>query len=279
MENGPGLSYIISVNSIDIVVFDGLYGNFLFKLKSLLQTNKNHKLERIRDYVEIPKPSGYRSIHYVYTYNSEIEKYNGLKIELQIRTKLQHNWATAVETAGIITNTSLKSSQGPDEWLNFFKIVSSLFAIKEELPVMEEHSSISMLDLMFECEKQTKSLNVIEILKALRISAKQIEFDNFSGEYYLIHIKVAEKMVQIQGFKKSQFEKASEEYLNIEKTIQNSENAVVLVSSSSIKSLKKAYPSYFLDTSEFINVLERINDNCKELRKKRLLTAAKTQRG
>jgi len=84
----------------------------LMKLHSLLQTNKSHKLIKINDYVSDPKPSGYRSIHYIYEYFSTTEKFNGLRIELQIRTKLQHNWATAVETAGIITKTSLKSSQG-----------------------------------------------------------------------------------------------------------------------------------------------------------------------
>jgi len=139
----------------------------LMKIKNLLiQKNSSHKLLKINDYVDNPKPSGYRSIHFIYTYSSKIEKYNGLRIELQIRTKLQHNWATAVETAGIITNTSLKSSQGPDEWLEFFKTVSSLFAIQEGLPVLEEHRSLSQVELMLMCESQTSKLRVVEILKA-----------------------------------------------------------------------------------------------------------------
>ncbi len=239
----------------------------LMKLNNLLQSSGNHKLERVRDYVENPKSSGYRSIHFIYTYNSTIEKFNGLKLELQIRTKLQHNWATAVETAGIITKTSLKSSQGPDEWLDFFKIVSSLFAIKEKLPVLEEHASLTMEELMFECEKQTEKLKVIDILKALRVSVKLVEDKKFSSDYYIIHINIKEKIVQIISFKKREFEKASEKYLEIEKSIKDNASAVVFVASSSIKSLKKAYPSYFLDTSEFISVLERINDNCEIIRK------------
>ncbi|MDO6391183.1 RelA/SpoT domain-containing protein [Pontibacter sp. BT731] len=238
----------------------------LFKLKRLLEKNtNNHTLKRTVDYVHSPKPSGYRSIHFIYDYNSKSEKYKGLQLELQIRTKLQHNWATAVETAGILTKTSLKSSQGPDEWLYFFKIVSSLFAIKEKLPVLQEHTKLSMEELMVECSNCTVKLNIIDILKALRISAKQIEIDKFNGDYYLININLLKKFVHITTFKKSDFESASEEYLNLEKTIKDNENAVVLVAASSIKSLKKAYPSYFLDTSEFISALERINDNCKRL--------------
>ena len=50
----------------------------------------------------------------------------------------------------------------------------------------------------------------------------------------------------------------------MEKNINVNENAIVFVSANSIKSLKKAYPSYFLDTSEIIAALERINLNCRE---------------
>lgn len=238
----------------------------LFKLKKILEKNtNNHKLNRIVNYVDRPKPSGYRSIHFIYTYNSKSDKYKNLQLELQIRTKLQHNWATAVETAGILTKTSLKSSQGPDEWLDFFKIVSSLFAIKEALPVLEEHSEFTMEELMVVCYKFTEKLKVIDILKALRISARQIEIDQFNGDYYLINISVKEKFVNIMTFKKSDFELASDEYLRLEKRIKENENAVVLVAATSIKALRKAYPSYFLDTSEFITALEKINDNCERL--------------
>ena len=104
----------------------------LDKLKDVIVDSKQkHKLLKINDYVKHPKDSGYRSIHFIYEYNSTSDTFDGLRLELQIRTKLQHNWATAVETAGIITKTSLKSSMGPDKWLDFFKIVSSLFAVKE----------------------------------------------------------------------------------------------------------------------------------------------------
>jgi putative GTP pyrophosphokinase len=238
----------------------------LLNLQLLLKTSKTHKLVKINDYVNKPKPSGYRSIHYIYEFNSKIEKFNGLRIELQIRTKLQHNWATAVETAGIITKTSLKSSQGPDDWLEFFKIVSSLFAIKENLPVLKEHSSKSREELMVDCEVQSKKLKVIVILKGLRLSAKQIESKQISGDYYIIHINISEQRVIIRSYTKSNFEKASEDYANIEKSISEVEGAVVLVSSDSILSLKKAYPSYFLDTSEFISAIEKINEDCKVIK-------------
>lgn len=239
----------------------------LFKLKEILRKNNYHKIDKLDDYIENPKLSGYRSIHFIYVYNSKNELYDGLKVELQIRTKLQHNWATAVETAGIITKTSLKSSQGPDDWLEFFKIVSSLFAIKEKLPVLEIHKNCSVEELMFECEKYVNSLNVIDILSALRVSVKHLEKNN--SEYYILTIDTIKKIVNIKNYKKNEFEFASKDYLEIEKSIKENEGAVVLVSSSSIKSLRKAYPSYFLDTSEFISALNKIIENCKKIKTKK----------
>ena len=224
-----------------------------------------HRLEKVIDYVTNPKNTGYRSIHFVYKYSSTKDIYDGLKLELQIRTKLQHNWATAVETAGIITKTSLKSNQGPDEWLDFFKIVSSLFALKEKLPLMDEHSNFTMEELMVKCYNYCEELNILTKLKAIRVSTNKIESDNFPGVYYLLNINITKMFVNIQVFKKSEFEHATNEYLKLEKTIDENENAVVLVSATSIKILKKAYPSYFLDTSEFIQAIEKMNSNCKEL--------------
>ena len=62
---------------------------------------------RIRDYVTEPRTSGYRALH-VYT------QYQGRRLEIQLRTVLQHNWATTVEalssSSGI--GRSLKHSEG-----------------------------------------------------------------------------------------------------------------------------------------------------------------------
>lgn len=68
-----------------------------------------HELIRQYDYVSQPKDSGYRGRHLVFRYHNErpeMECYNGLTIEMQLRTKLQHIWATAVETFEISRTTT-----------------------------------------------------------------------------------------------------------------------------------------------------------------------------
>ncbi|MEO7503735.1 MAG: RelA/SpoT domain-containing protein [Sphingomicrobium sp.] len=59
------------------------------------------------NYIARPKDSGYRGIHDVYTYHVEPKKgraaekqpWNGMLVEIQYRTLMQHAWATAVELA------------------------------------------------------------------------------------------------------------------------------------------------------------------------------------
>lgn len=224
---------------------------------------QNFTLEKINNYVEEPKNSGYRSIHFVFKYHSENEKYDGLRVELQIRTKLQHNWATAVETAGLYTKTSLKSSQGDSSWLNFFKIVSSLFCIKEQLPTVREHRNIKMEQLMVMCHNMNLNHKFCDILKALRVTVHFIEEKYPDKEYYIIYINFINMVVTVNAYDKDEELAASEAYSTYEKTIEDNKNAVVLVSVASIKDLQMAYPSYFLDTSEFISALEKISENCK----------------
>jgi len=96
------------------------------------ESDIKHKLEKFSDYIKNPKPSGYRSIHMIYRYNSDRSKtYNGLQIELQLRSPLQHAWATAVETVGLFTQQALKSSRGEMDWLRFFALMGSALAIRE----------------------------------------------------------------------------------------------------------------------------------------------------
>jgi hypothetical protein len=132
--------------------------------------------------------------------------------------------------------------------------------------VLTRHEEIAMEQLMVKCYQLTSKLRVLEILNALRVSARHIEIQKVEGDYYLLHISFKDRNVKIMVFPKRQYKHATEEYLRVEKSIEPLESAVVLVAANSIKSLRKAYPSYFFDTSEFIDALERVNENCKKLK-------------
>lgn len=219
------------------------------------------------NYIKEPKSvSGYRSIHFVYKYHSLNTDVDGMKIELQLRTKLQHSWAMAVETAELITGTALKSSQGDEEWITFFKVVSSLFAIKESTPILEEHSIMQykVKDLMMRLYSMNINNHFSDTLKALRASITFAKKGNYTDGYYILNISFKTKRVNIKAFPKEDEEHASAIYSRLEKIVEENNNAVVLVSVPKMQELQNAYPSYFLDTSEFLIAIDKMMDNCKK---------------
>ena len=224
------------------------------------------ELVKIVNYIESPKSSGYRSIHIIYKFVSDNNDTNGMRVELQLRTKIQHCWAMAVETAGLITNTPLKSSQGSDEWLDFFKVVSSLFAFKERLPILSEHieKRFKMKDLMIILYNMNKTYNHGDTLKALRISNIHAKKENYQNGYYILYIDFKLKKVKVTSFSKEDEAAATILYSKLEKITQDSKNAVVLVSVPKMKELQEAYPSYYLNTTEFLIVLDKMIEDCKK---------------
>ena len=82
-------------------------------------------LHRTDDYITNPKASGYRSLHLVYRYDSKGgPQWRNMRVELQMRSRLQHAWATAVETVAFFEGQDLKASEGSEDWLRFFTLAA-----------------------------------------------------------------------------------------------------------------------------------------------------------
>lgn len=218
-----------------------------------------HLFKREYDYIKEPKCSGYRSYHMVYQFFSDTkEVYNSnMLIEIQFRTKLQHMWATAVEMMGIYTKSNLKSSQGNEDILRFFKLVSSIFAIQEKMPVCPGTSHF-MDELILEMESLDKKHNILSTLSGINIAIDHTnKFPQLKGKniYYILILNYDKKVITIRSFQASKIEIATKVYDKIEK---ESSNNAVLVSASSFDALKLAYPNYFVDISHFIERLRNI---------------------
>lgn len=215
------------------------------------------------DYINHPKDSGYRSIHFVYKYSDTDSESDGMRVEIQIRTKLQHDWATAVETAELISNSSLKASQGDQSWLDFFKLVSAIFSLREEQPVNEYYRNMTEEDYCRQFYETNDRYKFVDNLKALVGAVDFSEKESFNGGYVLVVIDYEKKRMKIRHFNQQDTDKANEQYAQIEKNIDRKTEAVVLVSVSDMKELREAYPSYFLNAGEFITELSNFQKNCK----------------
>lgn len=226
----------------------------------LKRSNFKHKCVNEFDYIKEPKESGYRSIHIIFEYNNpKIEASNGLKIEVQIRSRLQHIWATSVETMGTFLQTSLKSSEGPKDILDFFSITSSAFAQIEKTNLYSNYLNLFGKKIFEEVIKQFHKLKIKDKLSAFTIAANHIHDDKTDARFYLLTLDVKNHTVTIRSYLQSEFEQANIEYTETERHINaGAELQVVLVSLESINTLKKAFPNYFLDTREFIRKIEGI---------------------
>lgn len=218
-----------------------------------------HVLRNERNYIDSPKPDGYRGVHLVYQYKGEgkTEAYDKLRIEVQLRTSNQHAWATAVEAVSIFTRQALKWKQGEEDWKRFFALMGSAIASIERTPFVPQTPS-SLDGLIKELRDLSRSLNVQNVLKMYSTTI------NYAGQakdakYLVLELDASTQQVKVTRFTASASQAANSLYLELErKSALNPAVQVVLVSVDAISKLQRAYPNYFLDTQRFSTILNRL---------------------
>lgn len=223
----------------------------------------SHKLQKQYDYIKNPKASGYRSYHLVYKYQStkpSKKAYDrNMLIEVQFRTKLQHLWATAVETMGLITELSLKSGEGDETIKRFFILISSAFAIMENTPTVSNTPN-SMKKIVKEILAIDKKENFILTLRDFNAAFRYFHLRSLQEKsgYYLLVLNIEEHELSIRYFKPSEVVKANTVYSEKEKEFPEKHINIVLVRAESLNMLQYAYPNYFPNNSDFVNIIEKI---------------------
>ncbi len=240
----------------------------VYALHSYFVRSKTLKHELIlppKDYIKEPKEDGYRSLHQVFKYNNKtFIALNDLRIELQLRTDLQHSWATAVETLGIVEKSSFKTGEGSEQFKEFFKLTSQLFAWAEGGKRLVD--GVDYSSFLNELNFLENELQISQKLSGLALSAKHIEtVSKDSKGYHLMELDLRKNHIHLVAFPGTQLEKAESLYsLEEEKKRGNPYFSVILISAGNLKQIKKAYPNYFLDTNKFISKFNQLKD---ELRK------------
>lgn len=223
------------------------------------QSRKRHIKKREYDYIKNPKASGYRSLHVVYEYKSDsVDTYNrNMLIEIQYRTRLQHLWATAVETMGLFTKEAIKSGQGSEDVKRFFVLVSALFAIREKQP-MPPNVIGGIDEIVSEIASININHNYLDFLSGISVAVDKQEYKLKKSNvgYCILILNYNTKLLRIMHFKSSEIDKANKIYNAIESTRAESKIDAVLVRVSSFKSLKKAFPNYFSDIGKFVSIIK-----------------------
>lgn len=215
-----------------------------------------HTIWEEDDYIAEPRLSGYRSLHLKLEYkpaNRLEEVCDGCRVELQIRTRRQHGWATANEAVGLFRGEALKNGKGSPNWLRLFVLMASEIARIEgrpEVPGVPDHA---------ERVRELRELN--ELIGAARFLdgiSQAVHFtDQYfrpdSSEVYLIRFDLETHEVRVVGYNSTS---GARSYHATE--AQEDRYDAVLVTSDKIGNLKKAFPNYFGDTKIFARTLRQI---------------------
>ena len=221
------------------------------------KSRDRHELATERDYITLPQDSGYRGVHLIYKHSSDRSKdYNGHRIEVQLRTRIQHAWATAVEISGIYVRTSLKSSIGPSQWFDFFKYASSAFSILEDSPRL--HSRLSEKEVIISLRTCDQEIDARNKLRSFTGAHEFIsKHRRKSDSHFILILHLFEQETTIEAF--GSISQASRRYAELEKLhISNDLIDVVLVAAENIESVTHAYPNYFADTRQFIRHMDQV---------------------
>lgn len=217
--------------------------------KSRARHRRTHDLERF-DYIQTPKETGYRGVHDVFErqvgVSKEASAWNGLKFEVQLRTAVQHAWATAVEVYDGIQQARFKFEGSDSNAYRQFLLISEIFARVHEnrescLPFV---SDIKLVDECTVLERETgmltmfRSLSVAQTHDALRQNT--ILQRRTDGTLYVWPFRNFAQAVQ-----------AISEIEEREETAN-----AVLVAAKTPQHIREAFRNYFDDTSDFIDLYD-----------------------
>lgn len=202
------------------------------------------------DYIDKPKETGYRGIHdvYIYDVNSELgKKYNGLYIEIQYRTLIQHAWATAVEIVGFITENKPKFDEGDHRHIKEMAYASEIIARAHE-NMNGPFPDLSNTEVINKFQKLDNEIGILKKLKSINQAKDSID----TLEDNTILIISPDGNLSIKTFRYAT--NALKKLFELE--TKYPEKDIVLVRASKKEDVRLAFKNYFSDAKDFIKLVE-----------------------
>ena len=221
-----------------------------------------YTLIKENDYIAQPKPDGYRSVHLIFEVTDTASIYRGLKVEVQIRTQLQHAWATAVEVLSLRQHVNLKAGEGDAKTHRYMALISALFALEEGTPV-GEHISAPAQDLFEEAMQLDKDIHILDAIRVIQMTPVFSGARQEESAYYVIKVDAHASMSKIYSFNDNQLETAADFCAEIEKS--NHGSFAVLISAVNVNSLFEGYPNYLSNANKFVVKVEDLIRKYKKL--------------
>ena len=203
------------------------------------------------DYIQNPKSSGYRGIHDVFetVLNSQSGmRWNGLKVEIQFRTRAQHAWATAVETVDLLNGERTKFGEASPKLQRFFVLASELIArtAEDRRGYLQD---VSDKEVAIEFGKLNAELGIVRRLSEAVASNPTIDKDK--NTILIFHFE-GDQRLEIKSF--DTITPAQKAYSELEQEMEGRAD-VVLVKAQHADDLRRAFQNYFTDAREFVSLV------------------------
>lgn len=228
---------------------------------SRYKDNHGHTLINEDDYISKPKRDGYRSHHMILAFCGVVgeDAHFGKRVEVQIRTRLQHAWATAVEGVGLFRGEDFKGGSGDADWRKLFELVSSEFAYIENCPLRS--GSVSRTIRLAAIKQLDRKLNATGMLETMSIVSNHADRYMTSlekPERWILTFDPKTKNVSVEGFNNARAGSASYNEAETRDARGSDQLNTVMVEVDKYEKLKLAYPNYFGDVQLFKKNLIKI---------------------
>jgi putative GTP pyrophosphokinase len=210
---------------------------------------RTHERSRF-DYIAAPKETGYRGVHDVFERRvapaNHPSAWDGLKFEVQLRTAVQHAWATAVEVYDSVQEARFKFEGSNEAAYQQFLLISEMFARIHEnnMSCLPDHEDVDLVKQCVELENET---GMIEMFRNLSTAQT---FDVLKQNSILQ--RLTDGRLRVWTFRN--FSEAVRAISEVESRDETT-NAV-LVAAKTPQHIREAFRNYFDDTSDFVSLYD-----------------------
>lgn len=240
---------------------NSIIDEFIKFISEKIKKGKYFSIIKITDYRDKGRDiSGYRAVHII------VER-NGYKVELQLRSNIQHYWCESIERTSVIYGKHLKENEGDQLVIRYFKMLSDAFHDIEKgvRPAVNDVIEIDKLKIHSEkIIQESDTYNVfnssvnIDFIRGMisREAGLKYQFNNWviifnwnTGQFMSWQIAERNSESAIRIYSESEKKWPAEQGYE-----------VVMIGSSNVATIQKTHNHYF-GIESYHQVLKTLNDS------------------
>lgn len=230
-------------------------------IRQRVESQSTLTIERVTDYRERGRDvTGYRALHVLLSRD-------GYKLELQIRSQIQHYWSESIERTSVIYGYYLKENEGDPAVIGYFQRLSDAFFELESGRQPSPKSKLEIDQLKAQSEKIIQASERGQVLDSYvneaiikTLTEKEARNPNPINNWIIVFDWNSGAFVSWDIVGRNP-EEAMEAYVRYENSYPVEKNfEVVLIGSSRVATVRRTHSHYF-GIETYGNVLENIDES------------------